>query len=138
MKRMAKVLDEDGKLIEVDINDLCTGNILSPNLPDSLLKRIAKIHSFAKEFDKCTLEEFEISFMRDKHPENEVFVWECIMEAFNRCIELFPKDIKTKQSIFGTLVTISINALTEKEEQIDTVKQIKSILLEVIKEKQGE
>jgi hypothetical protein len=85
-----------------------------------------------------TLEEFEIGFMRDENPKDEVLLWECIVETLNRCMSVLKNDKETKDKVFSILVHASVGALTNEELKRDDIKVIRDLLLKTISEKQDE
>jgi hypothetical protein len=59
----------------VDPSKLRPGPIRHQSLPPKLLEHIEAVFEVIGPYLNTTLEEFEIGFMRDKHPEQEVSVW---------------------------------------------------------------
>ena len=111
-----------GEIIEVDIDSLKTGPIRHRSVPDSLLQRIRAVHASIRDVYEMTLEQFEIGFMRDAHPEDEVAAWERIAVAYEKVIAAMPTlDPKT---VLRTLLAYSMGALTPEEQAEPTVKRI--------------
>src|SRR4029077_8843119 len=44
-------------------------------------QRVHPIHRYVKPYLEMTLEEFEITFLRDSHPDREINVWSAIVQA---------------------------------------------------------
>ena len=59
----------------VDPRSLRPGPIRHETLPPELLDRIKTVFDRIGPYLDTTLEEFEIGFLRDMHPESEVAVW---------------------------------------------------------------
>jgi hypothetical protein len=66
----------------VDPKKLRPGPIRNPSLPAELLQQIQAVFEVIGPWLNMTLEEFEIGFMRDMHPESEVAVWSGITAAW--------------------------------------------------------
>jgi hypothetical protein len=63
-------------------SQLRPGPIRHKSLPPKLLEHIEAVFEVIGPYLNTTLEEFEIGFMRDKHPEQEVAVWCGITSAW--------------------------------------------------------
>ncbi len=59
----------------VDPNQLRPGPIRQESLSPELLKHVKVVYDVVGPYMETTLEQFEIDFMRDAHPESEVAVW---------------------------------------------------------------
>ena len=59
----------------VDPRDLCPGPIRHQSLPPDLLGQIQAVYDVIGPHIDVTLEQFEIGFMRNMHPEREVAIW---------------------------------------------------------------
>ena len=66
----------------VDPSQLRPGPIRHKSLPPLLLEQIKAIYDEIGRYLGTTLEQFEIDFMRDMDPENEVALWCCITGAW--------------------------------------------------------
>lgn len=66
----------------IDPNDLRPGPIRHETLPPELLEQVQSIFEIVGPYMDMTLEQFEIGFMRDAHPESEVAVWCSITAAW--------------------------------------------------------
>lgn len=66
----------------VDPSELRPGPICNESLPSELLEHIGAIYEVIGQYLGTTLEQFEISFMRDMNPESEVAIWCSITAAW--------------------------------------------------------
>ena len=66
----------------VDPRELKPGPIRDESLPPELLEHVQAIYDVVGPYFDMTLEQFEIGFMRDAHPEREVAVWCSITAAW--------------------------------------------------------
>ena len=66
----------------VDLSKLKPGPIRHESLPLELLEQVQAIYDVIGPYLDATLEQFEIGFMRDAHPEREVAVWCSITAAW--------------------------------------------------------
>jgi hypothetical protein len=66
----------------VDPSQLRPGPIRHESLPPKLLEQIKAVYNLIGTYLGMTLEEFEIGFMRDLHPESEVALWCSITAAW--------------------------------------------------------
>jgi hypothetical protein len=95
----------------VDPSQLRPGPIRHKSLPPKLLEHIEAVFDVIGPYLSTTLEEFEIGFMRDTHPEREVAVWCNITSAWIAYHDkyhdgdLLPNEDEKK--LVGALVAIS-------------------------------
>src|SRR5438093_12773385 len=66
----------------IDPSQLRPGPIRNESLPSKLLDQIKAVFDVIGQYLGMTLEEFEIGFMRDMHPESEVALWFRITKAW--------------------------------------------------------
>jgi hypothetical protein len=66
----------------IDPKDIRPGPIRHEPLSDELLEQVRSIFEIIRPYLDTTLEQFEINFMRDMHPEDEVFIWASITAAW--------------------------------------------------------
>jgi hypothetical protein len=66
----------------VDPKQLRPGPICNKSLPSELLEQIKALFDLIGPYINLTLEQFEIGFMRDMHPESEVALWCSITAAW--------------------------------------------------------
>src|SRR5262249_29156080 len=95
----------------VDPRTLRLGPISHKSLPPDLLGQIRAVYDVIGRHVGMTLEEFEIDFMRDMHPEREVAMWCGIAKAWLAYNEDFLEN-KTlpdeeERRLLGALVAIS-------------------------------
>ena len=104
----------------IDPEKLRPGPIRNESLPAELLEHVRAVYDVVGTYLDTTLEQFEISFMRDMHPETEVAVWCSITAAWIDYHEqyhggdVFPDDDEKK--LLAALIAIStgiedVNAL---------------------------
>jgi hypothetical protein len=67
---------------KIDPEDVRPGPIRNESLPPELLEDIRAVHEVLGPYLGTTLEQFEVSFMRDMDPEDEVAIWMCITGAW--------------------------------------------------------
>lgn len=95
----------------VDPSKLRPGPIRNESLPSELLENIGAIYEVIGQYLGTTLEQFEISFMRNMNPESEVAIWCSITAAWIAYHERFldeevlPDDIEKK--LISALIAIS-------------------------------
>jgi hypothetical protein len=95
----------------VDPKALQPGPIRHETLPPELLEHIRAVYDVIGPYLGTTLEQFEIGFMRDMHPESEVAVWCSITAAWiayhekHLRNEFLPDDEERK--LLGASVAIS-------------------------------
>jgi hypothetical protein len=65
----------------VDPKQLRPGPIRNESLPPALLDQIKAVFDVIGSYIGMTLEQFEIGFMRDMHPQREVALWFNITKA---------------------------------------------------------
>ena len=95
----------------IDPNKLRTGPIRNESLPPELLEQIEAVFDVIGPYIDMTLEQFEISFMRDMHPESEVALWCSITAAWLAYHEKYLNDEalpdEEERHILGALIAIS-------------------------------
>lgn len=95
----------------VDPSELRPGPIHNESLPSELLENIGAVYEVIGQYLGTTLEQFEISFMRDTNPESEVAIWCSITAAWIAYHERFldeevlPDDVEKK--MISALIAIS-------------------------------
>jgi hypothetical protein len=87
------------------------GPIRHAVLPPELLEQIGDAYEAVGPYLGTTLEQFEIRFMRDMHPEKEVAIWRHVAEAWHSYHEKHLAGLvrpeAEEQKIVGALVAIS-------------------------------
>src|SRR6202140_5557293 len=95
----------------VDPRKLRPGPIRHESLPPELLDRIKAVFDVIGPYINMTLEQFEIGFMRDMHPESEVALWFRITKAWLAYHEDFLANEtlldEDEQKLLGALIAIS-------------------------------
>ena len=95
----------------VDPNQLRQGPIRNESLPPELLERIKAVFDVIGSYLSMTLEQFEIGFMRDMHPESEVALWCSITAAWLAYHEKYLGDEtlpdEQERLMLGALIAIS-------------------------------
>jgi hypothetical protein len=76
----------------VDPSELRPGPIHNESLSPELLDHIGAVYEVLGQYLGTTLEQFEISFMRDMNPESEVVIWCSITAAWIAYHERFLKE----------------------------------------------
>src|SRR5713101_5978729 len=95
----------------VDPKQLLPGPIRHKTLPPELLEQIKAVFDVIGPYIDMTLEQFEIGFMRDMHPEREVAIWCSITAAWLAYHEKFLNDEtlanEEEGTLLGALIAIS-------------------------------
>jgi hypothetical protein len=95
----------------VDPKQLRPGPIRNESLPPELLEQIKAVFDVIGPYINMTLEQFEIGFMRDMHPESEVALWCSITAAWLAYHEKFLGDEtlpnEEERTMLGALIAIS-------------------------------
>jgi hypothetical protein len=95
----------------VDLSQLRPGPICHKSLPPALLELISAVFEVIGPYIGMTLEEFEVGFMRDTHPEREVDLWCRIAKAWLAYHEDFlgneAQPIEEERKLLGALIAIS-------------------------------
>lgn len=94
-----------------NFDDLRPGPIRNETLPPKLLEQIRTIHRHIGRYIGMNLEEFEIGFMRDLHPEVEVALWTRITLAWHayhrRHLNSRRESGEHEKKLVGALLAIS-------------------------------
>lgn len=95
----------------IDPRKLRPGPIRNASLPPELLEAIKAVFDMIGQYLGMTLEQFEVGFMRDMHPEREVALWVSITAAWLAYHEKFLDDenlpAEEEKKLLGALVAIS-------------------------------
>ena len=96
----------------IDISKLQPGPIRHQSLSPELLDHVRAVYDIIGPYLDTTLEQFEIGFMRDTHPEDEVAVWCSITAAWIAYHEQYLGDEylpeEDEKKLIGSLIAISI------------------------------
>ena len=95
----------------IDPSKLRPGPIRNESLSAELLEQIKAVFDVIGPYIGMTLEQFEIEFMRDMHPEREVAVWLSIAAAWLAYHEKYLNDETLpddqERNMLGALIAIS-------------------------------
>ena len=95
----------------VDPKRLRPGPIRHESLPPKLLERIKAVFDVIGQYLNMTLEQFEIGFMRDMHPEIEVVLWCSITAAWlayhEKCLDKERLPDEEEKKLLAALISIS-------------------------------
>lgn len=95
----------------VDPRNLRPGPIRNESLRPELLEKIKAVFDMIGPYINMTLEQFEIGFMRDMHPESEVALWCSITAAWLAYHENYLNDEalpdEEERRLLGALIAIS-------------------------------
>lgn len=95
----------------VDLSQLRPGPICHESLPPALLEQIQTVFDVIGPYIGMTLEQFEVGFMRDMHPESEVALWCRITKAWLAYHEDFlqsqTQPDEERRKLLGSLIAIS-------------------------------
>ena len=75
MGKHAEKLHPGGKMKTVKTSDIKDAPIRHESLPPKMLKTLGQLYDDVGRYVQPTLEQWELGFMRDTHPEREVRVW---------------------------------------------------------------
>ena len=96
----------------IDISKLQPGPIRHQSLSPELLDHVRAVYDIIGPYLDTTLAQFEIGFMRDTHPEDEVAVWCSITAAWIAYHEQYLGDEylpeEDEKKLIGSLIAISI------------------------------
>ncbi len=76
----------------IDPSKIRIGPIRHESLSPELLERISAVYEVIGPYLDTNLEKFELNFMRDSHPENEVAIWMSITAAWISYHETYLND----------------------------------------------
>ena len=95
----------------IDPSKLRPGPIRNESLPPELLEQIRAVFDVIGPYIGMTLEQFEVGFMRDMHPESEVALWFRITKAWLAYHEDFLANNtlpdEEERKLLGALIAIS-------------------------------
>jgi hypothetical protein len=96
---------------KVDPRKLRPGPIRNESLPPEMLEQIKAVFDLIGPYINMTLEQFEVGFMRDMHPESEVALWCSITAAWLAYHEKFLNDEtlpdEEEKKLLAALIAIS-------------------------------
>jgi hypothetical protein len=95
----------------VDPGQIRPGPIRHETLPPEMLEQINAVFDVIGQYLGMTLEQFEVTFMRDTHPESEIVLWCSITAAWLANHEKFlnGKELadEDEKKLVGALIAIS-------------------------------
>jgi len=95
----------------IDPNDVQPGPIRNESLSPELLELIKAVYEVIGPYLSTTLEQFEVSFMRDSDPQSEVAAWCSIVAAWVAYHEKHLDDEllsdEDEKNLLATLIAIS-------------------------------
>ena len=96
----------------IDPSKIRIGPIRHESLSPELLERISAVYEVIGPYLDTNLEKFELNFMRDSHPENEVAIWMSITAAWISYHETYLNNEllsdEDERKILGSLLAISM------------------------------
>jgi hypothetical protein len=96
----------------IDATPLRAGPIRHDSLPTDLLEQIRAIYDVFRAFLGTTLEQFEITFMRESSPEQKVAVWCSVAAAWLAYHEQFLGGTVQPQAVEKKLISALISIST--------------------------
>lgn len=107
----------------VKIRNIRSGPIRHRELPADMLAHIKSVHEVFGKYLGSTLEQFEITFMRDKHPDDEVTIWLSIATAWEAYHDKYlggrvQEDAEEKK-LLAALISISAGQENVKKLGVD-------------------
>jgi hypothetical protein len=116
----------------IDPKKLRPGPIRNESLPPELLDLIKAVFDAIGRYIGMTLEQFEIGFMRDLHPEREVALWCNIAKAWLAYHEDFlgnkTQPEEEERKLLGALIAISTGV--EDVSKLNVPSEVGSRLLQ--------
>jgi hypothetical protein len=104
----------------VELSKLKPGPIRHESLPPELVEHVHAIYDVIGPYVSGSLEQFEIGFMRDAHPESEVAVWCNITAAWISYHEQYLDNEylsdEGEKQLIAALIVISTGAYTGVED----------------------
>jgi hypothetical protein len=100
----------------IDSRQLRPGPIRHKSLPRDLLEQIRAVYEVLGAFLGTTLEQFEITFMRDSSPEQEVAVWCSVAAAWLAYHEHYLADEVQPEAVERKLIAALIAISTGVED----------------------
>ena len=100
----------------IDPREVGRGPIRHDSLPPELLEQIGAVHEVFGPFLGKTLEQFEVTFMRDSSPDQEVAIWCSIAAAWLAYHEQFLGDEIQPEAVEKKLIAALISISTGVED----------------------
>lgn len=116
----------------IDPRSVRSGPIRHESLPPELLQQIEAVFDVLGDFLGMPLEQFELGFMRDTHPESEINLWCGIAKAWLAYHEDFVGDVTLslveERQLLSALLAISLGA--SDAEKLNVPVQVAKRLLQ--------
>ena len=108
------------------------GPIRHESLPPEMIEQIKAVYDVIGPYLNMTLEQFEIKFMRDVHPEIEVSLWRTITVAWLRYHETFldGQTLRQEKEKQRLAALISISAGVNDPEKLEVPVEVGLKLLQ--------
>jgi hypothetical protein len=125
---MSKKKKPHGKIRSIPLEDIQQGPIRHKEGFSPLLEEIARF-LFAKVgyLVYPTFEQWELGFMRDLHPWQEILIWENIARTFDLYLAKHPEAANNEQ-VVGSIVSITTGQMSEN--QTENEKELRKLYLE--------
>jgi len=113
-------------LRKVKFSDIQPGPVRG-ELTDEQSEKLKTIYKICGHLNAPTLEEFELGFMRDLNPDNEIRIWSHISLAFYKAMQRYPKQMpKTEaEMILTCFILMSMNGPDTQLPDIDQVEWLR-------------
>lgn len=110
--------DNNPEIKEIPIRDIRPGPIRHESLTPSQLERARVIYKCLEPFLKMPFEKFELNFLRDMHPEQEIQIWSCIAVSHQQFLQQNPAvSFEDAERAYKAFLMISMGA--ERPADID-------------------
>ena len=104
---------------KVRLGDLQPNEIITENLTDIQLQRIANFHQILVEVDQRPLSETVDNFKRDTHPDKEIEIMEKIAGAYQAINAQMPElNMDQKKEVYNLML---LRTMMTKEEALENV-----------------
>ncbi len=125
---MAKKKKRRKEIRQVPLDDIKQGPIRHKKGLTPLLEKLARsLFSKVGHFAYPTFEQWELGFMRDKHPWREILLWENIARTFDLYLADHPEAANNKQ-VVGLIAAISTGYASKNETELE--KELRKLFLE--------
>ena len=94
------------------VSDIQKHGLRHHSLPPELLSAIAEVHKYAAVYVGGSLEQWEIDFMRDEKPEEEVELWQRIIDCHKRYLAQYKTH--DAKNVFRYLLGVSMGSVPKK------------------------
>jgi hypothetical protein len=116
---------------DVPLDDLKQGPIRHKEGLTPLLEEIARaIYSKVGHLVHPTFEQWELGFMRDRHPWQEILIWENIARTYDLYVAQHP-EAENGEQVVGSIVSITTGK--SSEDQTENEKELRKLYLEAAK-----